>query len=191
MSRADRAASQEPRRRLSFGTVSAGLDALGTVWIFALMVLIVADVVGRTVFLAPIPGVTELVKLSIVGIVFLQVGHTLRAGRITRTDMMIGRLRRRMPRVGHAVEVVFHLAGATVFALIFEASLPFFERSITAGENVGTHGYFVAPVWPVRLIILVGSAVAALEFLIAATSHLMVALGRRAPSDADTDRPVA
>ena len=50
-------------------------------WIFVLMVVINVDVIGRTLFTKPLPGVPELVRLSIVAIVFLQIGSTLRAGR--------------------------------------------------------------------------------------------------------------
>jgi hypothetical protein len=35
-------------------------------------------------------GVTELVSLSIVGIVFLQLADTLRVGRFTRADVLLG-----------------------------------------------------------------------------------------------------
>ena len=74
-----------PERRSSrhfvwFETLLSGLNSIGTLWIFLLMVVISIDVIGRTAFNAPLPGVLELVRLSIVGIVFIQLGHTLRAG---------------------------------------------------------------------------------------------------------------
>jgi TRAP-type C4-dicarboxylate transport system permease small subunit len=75
------------------------LNSIGTIWIFLLMVVIVTDVIGRTVFTRPLPGVPELVSLSIVGIVFLQIGQALRSGRITRVDILIEFLDRRLPKV--------------------------------------------------------------------------------------------
>ena len=44
------------------------------------MVVISLDVIGRTAFNAPLPGVLELVRLSIVGIVFIQLGTYVARG---------------------------------------------------------------------------------------------------------------
>ena len=81
---------------LPFGLqrLTGAMNALGTLWILGLMVLINADVIGRDVFSHPVRGVTELVALSIVGIVFLQLADTLRAGRFTRADVLLDRLQR-------------------------------------------------------------------------------------------------
>jgi len=71
-----------------------GLNALGTLWIVALMLLINSDVLGRNLLGAPVRGVTELVSLSIVGIVFLQLADTLHSGRFTRAEVLLDRLER-------------------------------------------------------------------------------------------------
>lgn len=84
---------------LPFGLhrLTQGLNALGSLMILGLMLLINADIIGRTGFNAPVRGVTELVSLSIVGIVFLQLADTLRCGRFTRADMLLDRLKRTQP----------------------------------------------------------------------------------------------
>lgn len=130
------------------------------------MIVITLDVIGRTAFNAPLPGVLELVRLSIVGIVFIQLAHTLRAGRITRADNLIQGLQRRQPRIGFGLQALFGLAGAGVFIVLFEASLPLFLRSWESGEYAGVEGYVAYPVWPVRLIILIGTACAAVQFML-------------------------
>ena len=56
-----------------FARVLQILSSLGTAWIFLLMLVITVDVVGRTAFTSPLPGVPELVSISIVGIVFLSL----------------------------------------------------------------------------------------------------------------------
>ena len=61
----------------SFFALVAGLNSVGTMWIFALMVLINVDVLSRYLLNAPIQGVSEVVALSIVGIVFLQISDTV------------------------------------------------------------------------------------------------------------------
>ena len=56
----------------AFATLVTWLNAAGVMWIFALMFLITADIIGRAAFNHPIAGVTEMVSLSLVACVFLQ-----------------------------------------------------------------------------------------------------------------------
>ena len=156
------------------------LNGLGGVWIAALMLLINADVNSREALTAPIRGVPELVALSIVGIVFLQLAHTLWSGRITRSDSLLGRLMRAQPAIGHGLDALFHLAGAAVMAVLFWASLPYFRRAFDEGDYVGALGDFTAPTWPVRLIILIGGGATALTFL-ALTGRAAGRAFRRSP----------
>jgi TRAP-type mannitol/chloroaromatic compound transport system permease small subunit len=153
---------------LAFDRLTGVLNAVGTAWIFVLMVLINADIFGREAFDAPVRGVTEIVSMSIVAIVFLQLAHTLWAGRVTRSDALITRLIRRLPRLGYALQALYHLTGAVLFAIIFQASLPYFTKALEIDEYVGAAGDFTAPVWPVKLIILVGCAATAVQFLLLA-----------------------
>lgn len=164
------------RRPFSFATLTGGLNAVGTVWIFVLMVLINADVFGRELFGAPVRGVTEIVSLSIVGIVFLQLAHTLWAGRLTRSDALIRHLLAIRPRLAHALQALYHLTGAALFAVIFQASVPYFVDAVEIGEYVGAEGDFTAPVWPVKLIILIGSAATATQYFLLAWSEARRAL---------------
>lgn len=153
---------------LGFHRLTGVMNAVGTVWIFALMVLINADVIGREAFDAPVRGVTELVSLSIVGIVFLQLAHTLHSGRVTRSDALLNRLKRARPRFAAGLEAGYHLTGAVLFAILFWASLPYFRKALEIDEYVGALGDFTAPTWPVRLIILIGSAATAVTFALLA-----------------------
>jgi len=151
---------------LSFEMLLSVLNSIGTLWIFAMMILISCDVIGRTALNSPVPGVLELVRLSIVGIVFIQLGHTLRAGRITRSDNLIRALQRQLPRLGFGLQALFELAGVFVFVVLFQGSFPLFVNSWVSGEYAGIQGYVTYPVWPVRLIILIGSFCAGLQFLL-------------------------
>ena len=51
-----------------------------TCCLFLIMLLMNADILMRFLFSAPIDGVTEIVELSIAGIVFLQLSDAGRAG---------------------------------------------------------------------------------------------------------------
>ncbi|WP_372659137.1 TRAP transporter small permease subunit [Hydrogenophaga sp.] len=150
----------------------SGMNALGTVWILALMVLINLDVFGRNLLDAPVRGVTELVSLSIVGIVFLQLGDTLRTGRFTRADILLDRLKTSRPALADALHALYHLVGMALMLIILKASWGPLMESIHIREYVGAIGDFQAPVWPVRLITLLGLSVTALCFLMLAWMDL-------------------
>lgn len=151
-----------------FSRLLGAMNALGTVWIFLLMVLINTDILGRELFSAPVRGTTELLSLSIVGIVFLQLGHTLMVGRMTRSDMMIEALLLEKPRIGRLLQGLFNLLGVVFLAAVFWGSIAMFEEAIEIGEYVGAAGDFTAPTWPIRLLILIGSAATGLQYLVMA-----------------------
>lgn len=147
---------------LQLHRLTSALNALGTVWILALMVLINADVIGRNLLDTPVRGVPELVALSIVGIVFLQLADTLRVGRFTRAEALLDRLARTSPKLHDALHVVFHLVGCALMLIILWASWTPLLDAVRIREYVGAIGDFQAPVWPIRLITLIGLGVTAL-----------------------------
>ena len=155
-----------------FSAFVASLNNVGTVLIFALMVMINLDVFSRFLFNAPIDGVTELVELSIVAIVFLQLGDAVRAGRLTRSDGLFSRLQKSKPRLGHALGAAFDIAGALFFMAIILGSIPRFVDAWQRGYFSGNKGIVVIPVWPVRLIIVIGAATVVLVFAGLAWKHL-------------------
>ncbi len=147
------------------------MDSIGTAWVFVLLVIINLDIGGRAIFNRPIRGVPEIVSMSIVGCVFLQIAHTLKVGRLTRADAVLNWLGRKLPALGEFLNGIYHLVGAGLFALLLGASYPFFLKAWRIDEYVGAEGDFMAPVWPVKLIILIGSTAAVIQFLILAFGH--------------------
>jgi tripartite ATP-independent transporter DctM subunit len=142
------------------------MNSVGTLWVFALMFLICADVAGRYLFNAPINGAAEMVGYSIVTAVFLQMASTLRAGRFTRVEILMEHLEARRPAAGHTFNAVYHLLGFAVFALIAWGTWPKLADAWTYDEITGTPGVFVFVIWPFLAVIVAGAAVTALEFLI-------------------------
>lgn len=165
--------------------VTSVMNAVGTAWILALMLLISADVAGRGLFGDPINGVPEMVALSIMGIVFLQLANTLRAGRLTRSDALLSALRRRAPRLATGLDALFHLAGALLVWVILSSFYPRFTRSWQRDEFVGAIGNFTAPTWPINLIILIGAAAMLITFLLTAISLGVQSIRGPAPPSAD------
>lgn len=142
--------------------VTALLNAVGTLLIVGIMLAINSDVLGRALFGAPVHGVPEMVSLSIVAIVFLQVAHALRSGGLTRAEILLDRL---PPRLSHALDALFCLVGVWFCVILFNGLLPLFDRAWTRNVFVGAVGDFTAPIWPVRLIMLVGTVALGLQFL--------------------------
>lgn len=149
----------------AFSVFVSVLNSAGGALIFALIVLINLDVFSRFLFNAPIDGVTELVELSIVAIVFLQLGDAVRSGRLTRSDSLYKKLCEKKPKVGHALGIFFELAGAAFFLTIIVGSIPRFIDAWERGYYSGNKGIFTVPVWPVRLILVIGATTVVFIFL--------------------------
>ena len=141
-----------------------GLAAIGTIWTFALMLLICADVIGRSFLNAPITGVSEIAAHSVVGIVFLQLGATIYHRRMTRADFLIERITRRLPRFGRSLEVLFMVVGALTMAFVAQSAWPALWNSMELHEFFGVQGVFTIPTWPIRALIVLGGATGALAY---------------------------
>lgn len=160
--------ASRPPRRFTYDAIISVMNSIGTAWVFVLLVIINLDIGGRALFNHPIRGVPEIVALSIVGCVFLQIAHTLRVGRLTRSDILLDWVQKKHPRLRFFLEGVYFLIGAGLMALLFNASIPLFTKAWRIDEYVGAEGDFMAPVWPVKMIILIGCVAATIQFLIMA-----------------------
>lgn len=162
----------------AFSRFVAGLNSAGGVLIFGLVLMINLDIFFRYLFNAPIDGVTELVELSIVAIVFLQLGDAVRNGRLTRSDGLYSKIKAKNPRAGHALGAFFDLSGAVFFTTLIAGSVPRFIDAWERGYYAGNKGIIVIPVWPVRLIIVVGSITVIFVFLGLMRRHLIALAGK-------------
>ncbi|SFI19508.1 TRAP transporter small permease subunit [Albimonas pacifica] len=163
------------------GRVSSALAVAGTLGTVAIMTIINLDVGGRYFFGKPFPATAEIVSAGIVSIVFLQLAHAVGEGRSIRSDMLIGRLRRRSPRWADALDAVHHLAGAAMLAVLVRYVWPKIVDSIADDETVGLYGILQLPAWPFAVCVLAGAVLAALQFLLLAAAHARAARLGRAP----------
>lgn len=159
---------QSRRRRFSYETIISVMNSIGTAWVFVLLIIINMDIGGRALFNHPVRGVPEIVALSIVACVFLQIAHTLKVGRLTRSDIVLNWLQPRYPKLKHFLEGLYFLIGAGLMVILLQSSIPLFTKAWHIDEYVGAQGDFMAPVWPVKLIILIGCAAGAMQFLLMA-----------------------
>ena len=155
-------AAPHPMRR-----VSEVLAAIGTLWIFALMLLVVADVVGRNFLDAPITGVAEFASRSVASIVFLTLASAICGGRMTRSDFVPRLLGVRAPGLVRALDVGNALLGVMLFAALAAIGWPELTRSWQGNEYFGVQGVATMSAWPFRALLVGGAAVAALAYLLA------------------------
>ena len=150
--------------RLFDGVISA-INAVGTIWIFVIMILINSDVFMRFLFNAPVMGVPLVISMSIIGIVFLQLPDALRNGRFIRNDALLGRMLEHHPRIGHWMETVYNFAGFLFMAVLVWYEWPFMVRNWNEQVYAGNEGDFTLPVWPLTLMVLIGAACCGIQYL--------------------------
>ena len=149
-----------------FDAVVAFLNSAASAWVCVLMLLICADIASRSLFNKPLPGVAEIVSLSIVALVFLQLAHTVKIDRMAKVQLFLLVLDKRSPRLATALRLVAQLMGVAVFAIIVDGSYPILMKSIATKEFVGVQGTFTAPTWPANLAVVTGSALVCLQYLL-------------------------
>lgn len=141
------------------------LAAVGTIWIFAMMLLVVADVLGRNFFDAPITGVAEFAARSVASIVFLQLAAAICSGRMTRSDFLLQFIARRSAAAVKALDVFNVVVGALLFAALAVMAWPELVEAYQTHEYMGVQGVLTVVTWPFRALIVLGSAVAAVAYL--------------------------
>jgi TRAP-type C4-dicarboxylate transport system permease small subunit len=150
-----------------FGGLVSGLNMVASLWVLVLVALISADVIGRNGFNSPIPGVPEIVKFSIVGMVWLQMAYTLRAGKHLRTTIGLAL----MPRAGQrAVLVLNALVGVTMFAFIAWLGTAEMAASWEIGAFEGEHPVRI-PVSPLWAVLVAGACLTAIQFALDALRY--------------------
>ncbi len=141
------------------------LAAVGTVWIFLMMLLIVADVLGRNFFDAPITGVAEFAARSVASIVFLQLAAAVCSGRMTRSDFLLRIIGRRSRAAAKVLEVCNVVIGAFLFFALAYIAWPELLEAMKIHEYFGVQGVFTVVTWPFRALIVLGSVAAAVSYL--------------------------
>lgn len=150
------------------GALIDALNAAGSLVIGAVMLLMCADVLLRNLVNAPLDGVAELVATSIVVIVFLQLPASVRHGRMSRADLFIDPFVQRRPRAGRRLRAAFSLVGVFACSVIGYATWPLLVKAWANSEFLGVEGVFSFPTWPMRAVVLLGSALAAAQYLLLA-----------------------
>jgi TRAP-type C4-dicarboxylate transport system permease small subunit len=152
-------------RKSTLGTIVTSANAVGVALIWGIVGLICADILSRNLANKPIPGVSDLVASAVVIIVFLQLAAAVRNDRLIRTEFAIALLQRCCPRAVRVVHVLFNSIGFAICAGIVYWTLPRFTKAWVNAEFVGNIGIMTFPSWPMPAVVILGSALAAIQFI--------------------------
>jgi TRAP-type C4-dicarboxylate transport system permease small subunit len=166
----------DTRMNRLFRGLLATFNTIASIWVLFLVGLISADVIGRAFFNRPLAGVPEIVKFSIVGMVWLWMAYALRSGAHLRTHLV---LRRMGPLGQRIVYAANSLIGIGLFAMIAWLGWYELERSWEFGIFEGEDPVRI-PVWPFWGLLVLGAAVTTLQFALDAIRYL-----REGPSPAE------
>lgn len=150
-----------PGRRDFVTRATETLSTISAFWILLLAAIFLYDIVGRELFDTPFLGTHEIVGNSIVGILFLELPSTIKRGAMLRTTIVYYAVSRISQR---AIDCASYLLGVALFlAIIFGG----WHAMIVSWEllEIEGAGAFEVPIYPVRTLIILFSAICALIYL--------------------------
>lgn len=139
-------------------------NAVGTLVVLALVMVVNYDVVARGFFNKPFHGAVELVQFSMVLIVFLQLPDVVRVNRLTRSDGFLSVAGHGWPAVRKYLNKLINLVACIFMVLISVAIWPEFVEMFETRDYFGVPGVFTAPWWPIKLVIFVSAVLCSLLF---------------------------
>ncbi|WP_208977791.1 TRAP transporter small permease [Labrenzia sp. 011] len=141
------------------GHVENFFNMIAAFSILALMLLAVAQVIGRLLFNIPVPGFIDITEQAMAIFAFAGVAYCQRVGGHIRMEIVLGKL---SGRTLYFCEMLGVLLVALTVALLIWGSLYHFERSLMIGDS--TMDIRLAT-WPSKLVIPVALALLLLRLL--------------------------
>lgn len=158
------------------GAISLALSALASSAIMATMLLVTADVAARNLFSVPINATSDYVAYAVVAAVFCQLGSTIRGGRLIAAEFLMAGWARRRPALAEGAGALFHAVAAALLAVALSWLADDARTAWTTGEFTGAVGAYQIALWPFKLAVAVGCAVALIETVRKAVLHAAAAL---------------
>lgn len=136
------------------------LSTISAFWALSLAGIILWDIIGRGVFGKPFLGTHEIVGNSIVGILFLELPSTIKRGAMLRTVFIFNAVSEFWRRV---IDSLSYFFGIALFLAIIYGGWGNMIVSWQILEIEGA-GAFEVPIYPVRTLIIVFSAICVLVY---------------------------
>lgn len=145
-------------RRL--GTVETGFNLVAALAIFVLMLIGVWQVLGRTLFNAPVRGYIDFVELSISTFAFLGIAYCQRLGGHVRMEMVLKPMRGRLL---WSTEIFGTVVALAVIAVLIWYGWGHFLRAYQLGDSTIDAQL---PVWPSKLLVPIAFALLWLRLVV-------------------------
>jgi TRAP-type C4-dicarboxylate transport system permease small subunit len=149
-----------------YGAVLRTFGIVAELATFVMMVLVVANIIGRYLFNHPVTGTLEITESLLVLIIFLSVAMTQYDGGHIRVTILTRRLPRKLAK---AATVFAMLCGAAFFAWCSYAAWRFAVQSWSFNEH--EWGTVVFPLYPMKFVVFIGIAMLAFQFLLDAIAE--------------------
>jgi TRAP-type C4-dicarboxylate transport system permease small subunit len=150
----------------AYGVLLHGFGIIAEVATLFMMLLVVANIIGRYLFNHPVTGTLEITESLLVIVIFLSVAMTQYDGGHIRVNIVT----RRLPhRWAQAATVVAMLAGALFFTWCAYATWLFAVQSWSFNEH--EWGTIVFPLYPMKFVVFAGISLLAFQFLLDAIAE--------------------
>lgn len=146
--------------------IAMGANAVGTLIVLALILVVNYDVIARGFFNAPFRGAVEVVQFSMVLIVFMQLPDVVRTNRLTRSDGFLTILGMTRPKLAVTLRRLIDFASAVFMTLVAYAIWPEFVEMFETRDFFGVPGVFTAPWWPIKLAIYLSAVLCTILFVL-------------------------
>ena len=144
----------------ALGRVETLFNDIGGLFIFALMWLTMAEVLGRRLFNSPVPGAIDYIEVGMVMFAFMGAAFCQRQGGHVRMDLLVANLKGRLL---WGVEAFAVLVAIVYVGIIAWASAQDAWRSYALGdETLDAH----VAVWPSKLVVPVALSLLELRLLV-------------------------
>jgi TRAP-type C4-dicarboxylate transport system permease small subunit len=157
------------------GRVENFFNDIGGVAIFALMWLTMAEVLGRRLLNAPVPGAIDYIEVGMVLFAFMGAAYCQREGGHVRMDLVVSSLK---GRVQWAVEVIGVMIAAVYIGIIVMASAKDAWRSYEYGDETIDINLTI---WPSKLIVPLALTLLELRLLVQLWGYLRLLVLPDAP----------
>lgn len=145
-------------------------NAIGMLLLFGMSFLVAYDVLLRNLINQPIPGVANVVSMSVVILAFLFMPGALSGKRFTRSEGALKHIGSKHPAREARLRKFHCITGALMFFTVALGAWPLFKKSWSSSEFSGSIGYAEIPVWPMRLVVVVESLLVSLYFIVQLTN---------------------
>lgn len=156
------------------GRVETLFNLVAAIFIFGLMFLGIAQVLGRKLFNAPMSGYIDFVELSMAAFAFLGVAYCQRVGGHVRMDMF---LRMATDRTRWAMEAFGIVVALFIIGVLTWYGFDHFLRAYQLGDSTIDAEL---PVWPSKLVVPVAFALLWLRLLLQLAGYLRLVRDPRA-----------